>query len=205
MLATIHLRSLLVIAAITFLASSTALAGPKVGKPAPDWKGTDASGKAHELKQYRGKYVVLEWLNHGCPYVQKHYDSKNMQKLQEEWTKKGVVWLSVISSAKGKQGNEEGVDAIATAKEKGSNASAILLDSGGAIGKAYEAQTTPHMFVIDPKGTLVYAGAIDDKPSTDTEDVAGAKNYVSAALMASMAGKPVEVKTTKSYGCGVHY
>jgi len=205
MLASIQSRALTVFAALSLLAVSTAEAGPKVGKAAPEWKGTDAAGKAHELKQYRGKYVVLEWLNHGCPYVQKHYDSKNMQKLQEEWTKKGVVWLSVISSAKGKQGNEEGADATATAKEKGSHASAILLDSGGAIGKAYEAQTTPHMFVIDPKGTLVYAGAIDDKASTDEADIAGAKNYVSAALTASMAGKPVEVKTTKSYGCGVHY
>ncbi len=205
MLATIKPLSLFSIAAFALLAMSTAQAAPKVGKAAPEIKGTDTLGKTHDLAQYRGKYVVLEWLNHGCPYVQKHYDSQNMQKLQAEWTKKGVVWLSVVSSAKGKQGNEESSDANATAKAKGSHATAILLDAGGAIGKAYEAQTTPHMFVIDPKGTLVYAGAIDDKPSTDAVDVAGAKNYVSAALTASMAGKPIEVKTTKSYGCGVHY
>ncbi|MDZ4693853.1 MAG: thioredoxin family protein [Deltaproteobacteria bacterium] len=205
MLTTSKFKSLFFIAAFALLATATAQAAPKVGKPAPEFKGTDSLGKTHDLAQYRGKYIVLEWLNHGCPYVQKHYDSQNMQKLQTEWTKKGVVWLSVVSSAKGKQGNEEGVDANAAAKEKGSHATAILLDSGGAIGKAYEAQTTPHMFVIDSKGTLVYSGAIDDRPSTETDDVNGAKNYVSAALTASMAGKPVEVKTTKSYGCGVHY
>ena len=185
--------------------ASSAHAVAKVGAAAPAFKGTDSNGKVHDLAQYKGKYVVLEWLNHGCPYVRKHYDSKNMQGVQKEWTSKGVVWLSVISSAKGKQGSGDNAETNADAKENGSNASAILLDAGGEIGKAYGAQSTPHMFVINPKGELVYSGAIDDKPSTDVADVKGATNYVSAALGAAMAGKKIAVASTKSYGCGVHY
>ncbi len=185
--------------------ASSVQAAATVGTAAPAFKGTDSNGKTHELSQYKGKYVVLEWLNHGCPYVRKHYDSKNMQGVQKEWTGKGVVWLSVISSAKGKQGSGSGAEINAEAKENGSNANAILVDAGGDIGKAYGAQSTPHMFVINPKGELIYAGAIDDKPSTDTADVKGATNYVSAALGAALAGKKIAVASTKAYGCGVHY
>lgn len=196
---------LLPVLAGALLAPPAALAAPKVGAPAPAFSGIDSHGKTHSLGDYKGKYVVLEWLNHGCPYVAKHYGSGNMQKLQREWTDKGAVWLSVQSSAKGKQGNQSAEEANKTAKEKGSAASAILLDEGGDIARAYGAQTTPHMFVIDPKGKLIYAGAIDDKASTDEEDVAGATNYVSAALTAAMAGKPVKVASTKAYGCSVKY
>jgi peroxiredoxin len=188
------------------LANGNAMASaPKVGAAAPDFTVTDSNGKPHKLSQYKGKYVVLEWLNHGCPYVQKHYDSKNMQTLQKTWTGKGVVWLSVASSAPGKQGHEAGAEVNKTAKEKGSSASAILVDDKGTVGKAFDAKTTPHMFVIDPKGTLVYAGAIDSVASTDEDDLKKATNYVSQALTESMAGKKISVPTSKAYGCGVKY
>ena len=195
---------LLAAAAVTSLAIS-AQAAPVVGKAAPAFTGKDSKGETYALDQLKGKYVVLEWLNHGCPYVKKHYSSQNMQSLQKEWTDKGVVWLSVVSSAKGKQGYQSATETNTTAKQKGSHATAILLDEDGTMGRAYGARTTPQMFVIDPKGELIYAGAIDDKPSTKRSDVPGAKNYVSAALTAAMSGKDVDVTTTKPYGCSVKY
>lgn len=182
-----------------------ATAAPAVGAPAPDFTGTDSNGKPHKLSQYKGKYVVLEWVNHGCPFVGKHYGSKNMQELQKTWTGKGVVWLSVNSSAPGKQGHESGEQANKTLKEKGASPTALLLDPKGDIGKLYDAKTTPHMFVVDPKGTLVYAGAIDSVPSTEQSDIKKATNYVSQALTEAMAGKKVTLASTKAYGCGVKY
>lgn len=189
--------------ALMFL-SATAFAAES-GKPAPDFSLKGISGKEVKLADLKGKTVVLEWLNHGCPFVRKHYGSGNMQKLQKEYTGKGVVWFSVISSAPGKEGHSTPAQAEADKKEKGASPSDILIDESGKIGKLYGAQTTPHMFVIDGKGTLVYQGAIDDKASAEKEDIIGAKNYVREALEAVMAGKQVAVAQTKSYGCSVKY
>jgi peroxiredoxin len=192
-------------AAAALAAASTAPADAVVGQPAPAFTLTDSNGKSHSLASFQGKTVVLEWWNHECPFVAKHYGSGNMQKLQKEWTGKGVVWLTVSSSAPGKQGHVDGAKANALMKEKGGASTAVLLDHDGKVGKAYGAKTTPHMFVIDPRGKLVYAGGIDDKPSTDQADVATAKNHVSAALAEVLAGKPVTTATSAPYGCGVKY
>jgi peroxiredoxin len=192
-------------AAATLATASTAPAEAVVGQPAPAFTLTDSNGKSHSLASFQGKTVVLEWWNHECPFVAKHYGSGNMQKLQKEWTGKGVVWLTVNSSAPGKQGHVDAAKANALMKEKGGASTAVLLDHDGKVGKAYGAKTTPHMFVIDAKGKLVYAGGIDDKPSTDQADVATAKNHVSAALAEVLAGKPVTTATSAPYGCGVKY
>ncbi len=180
-------------------------AGASVGQPAPDFTLTDTAGVKHSLAQYRGKHVVLEWVNFGCPFVKKHYGSQNMQKLQKAWTGKGVVWLQVNSSAVGKEGYFPAAEAGAKNKERGAASTAYLVDTDGTVGKAYGAKTTPHMFVIDPKGNVIYAGGIDDKPSTDVEDIPGARNHVSAALEEALAGKPVSVASTQPYGCSVKY
>ena len=164
------------------LVAAPALAAPEVGQPAPDFTGTDTDGTAHTLSDFKGKTVVLEWSNHECPYVVKHYGSGNMQKLQKAATDDGVVWLTIVSSAEGKQGNTTPEEAKAIMEEAGSNATARILDVSGEIGKLYDAKTTPHMFVIDPEGTLVYAGAIDSNKSYDPATIEGATNYVEAAL-----------------------
>ena len=177
----------------------------KVGEPAPAFRGTDTRGQVHALSDFKGKFVVLEWHNQGCPYVKKHYSSGNMQRLQKEWTGKGVVWLTVISSAPGAQGHVTAEQADAYVRERQAAPTAVILDASGEIGRAYDAKTTPHMIVIDPTGRLIYDGAIDDKPTTDVADVASAQNYVSAALAAAMAGKPVATAATKPYGCSVKY
>lgn len=187
------------------LVAAPALAAPEVGQPAPDFTGTDTDGTAHTLSDFKGKTVVLEWSNHECPYVVKHYGSGNMQKLQKAATDDGVVWLTIVSSAEGKQGNTTPEEAKAIMEEAGSNATARILDVSGEIGKLYDAKTTPHMFVIDPEGTLVYAGAIDSNKSYDPATIEGATNYVEAALASVKAGTPVEVATTVPYGCGVKY
>jgi peroxiredoxin len=176
-----------------------------VGKPAPDFKLTDSNGKARSLSDFKGKFVVLEWVNFDCPFVKKHYESNNMQKLQKEFTGKKVAWLSINSSAKGKQGNFAPADINAKIKERKASPTAYLIDEDGTVGRLYGAKSTPHMFVIDSKGVLVYAGAIDDNNSADAADAAKAKNYVREALNASMKGKPVAEASTKAYGCGVKY
>ena len=176
-----------------------------VGQPAPAFTATDSSGQSHSLSAYKGKWVVLEWTNHGCPFVQKHYGSGNMQKLQQAYTQKGVVWLSLISSAPGKQGYLDGAQANALNKQRGAHPSAVLLDPTGQVGRAYGAKTTPHMFIVDPQGTLVYAGGIDDTPSADPADIPKSRNFVSAALDAVLAGKPVATATSTPYGCSVKY
>lgn len=191
--------------AFTAAAASATLFASRVGAPAPDFKGTDTKGVAHNLSDFKGKWVVLEWHNEGCPYVKKHYGGNNMQQLQKEWTGKGVVWLTVISSATGQQGYMEPAQADAYFAQQSASASAVLLDPTGQIGKLYEAKTTPHMFVISPDGVLVYNGAIDDKPTSNKADLATAINYVSAALSEGMAGKAVTVPTSRPYGCGVKY
>ncbi|MFM8718800.1 MAG: thioredoxin family protein, partial [Chthoniobacterales bacterium] len=183
----------------------TALAAPQVGQPAPEFTLTDSNGKSHKLSDFKGKLVVLEWLNHGCPFVVKHYGSGNMQKLQKEYTGKDVVWLSIVSSAPGKQGHMSAEDTNKTKEEKGSAATAILLDEDGTVGKLYDAQVTPELFVVDREGTLIYTGAIDSVKSTDAADVDGAKNYVKQALDEALEGKPVSEATTTAYGCGIKY
>ncbi len=176
-----------------------------VGDPAPTFTLTDTRGQTHSLADLKGKTVVLEWWNCECPFVGKHYGSGNMQKLQKEWTAKGVVWLTVSSSAPGKQGYVDATKANAWMKEKGAAPSAVLLDHDGKVGRAYGAKTTPHMFVIDLTGKVVYAGGIDDKPSTDQADIATAKNFVSAALAEVTAGKRVTMAISQAYGCSVKY
>lgn len=176
-----------------------------IGKPAPDFKLTSAIGKEHSLSDYKGQWVVLEWINLQCPFVLKHYNSKNMQTLQQTYAKKEVVWLSICSSAPGKQGNFSGDELTAQIKEISSNSTAYLIDGDGKVGRSYGAKTTPQMFIINPEGVLVYAGAIDDKPSTKLEDVKGAANFVVAALDAGLAKKEIKVSSTVSYGCSVKY
>jgi len=194
------------LACILLLGSvSAAGAAAIVGKKAPPISLKDSNGKAVRLDEFKGKFVVVEWVNFQCPFVGKQYGSGNMQKLQKEYTEKGVVWLSVCSSAQGKQGYVTGAEANALVAEKDASPSRFLLDPKGTTGKAYGAKTTPHMFVIDPKGTVVYNGAIDDKPSTDKADIATAKNYIVAVLDAAMSGKPVETAVTQPYGCSVKY
>jgi AhpC/TSA family len=196
---------------VTALAVSVLAAAPfaradaTIGQAAPAFSVTDSMGKAQSLDAYRGKWVVLEWTNNECPFVQKHYGSGNMQKLQKTYTGQGVAWLSVISSAPGKQGYATPERANALTKERGAAPSAVLLDPEGKVGRSYAAKTTPHMFVIDPKGTLVYGGGIDDTPSTDTADIAKAKNFVAAALDAGLAGKPIATASSTPYGCSVKY
>jgi len=190
----------LTLAAVSFIANAAT-----VGAPAPAFTGVDTKGKTHTLAGLRGKWVVLEWHNNGCPYVKKHYGSGNMQRLQREWTGKGVVWLTVISSAPGMQGFVTAAEADAYAAQSNAAPTAILLDPKGDIGHLYEARTTPQMFVVNPQGVLIYNGAIDDKPSTDQADIPAATNYVSAALTQAMAGKAVTAPATRPYGCSVKY
>ena len=175
------------------------------GATAPDFKGTDSTGAQHSLSEYRGKFVVLEWANQGCPYDQKHYLSGSIESQQKEWTAKGVIWLSVISSAPGEQGHVTASEENAYLKKMNAAPTAALLDPDGTIGRLYGAKTTPHIFVIDPTGKLIYQGAIDDKPTTEQEDLKGARNYLNETLTAAIAGKPIQVATTRPYGCSVKY
>ena len=181
------------------------LADVGIGQPAPDFNLTDTSGAAHKLSDYKGKFVVLEWTNPDCPFVKKHYGSGNMQGLQKELTGKGAVWLSINSSAEGKQGNYPSDKWQEIIKERGIASTAVLLDPDGKVGKEYGAKTTPHMFMVSPEGSLIYEGAIDDTPSTDPGDIASAKNYVKAAFEEASSGKPVTEAATQSYGCSVKY
>jgi peroxiredoxin len=188
------------------LAGGAAVAGALPGgSVAPEFTGVDSNGVLHKLSEYRGKFVVLEWANQGCPYEQKLYLSGHMEALQKEWTGKGVVWLSVISSAKGQQGYVTPSQENEYLKKMKASPTAALLDPEGMIGHRYEAKTTPHMFVIDPAGKIVYQGAIDNRPTPDQADLKGADDYVSDALGLAMAGKPVAVSMTKPYGCSVKY
>lgn len=198
------LRAGFLLASMTLLAPLCARA-VKVGSSAPDFMSTDTYGKAHRLSDYKGKFVVLEWHNRECPYTRKHYSSGNMQNLQREWTEKGVVWFTVISSAPGQQGYVTAEDENAYVQQIKASPTAVLLDPTGELGHLYSAKTTPHIFIINPQGALIYDGAIDDKPTTDLQDVTRAKNYVSAALQEAMAGKEVAVAATRPYGCSVKY
>lgn len=192
------------------MAATTAWA-LKVGSAAPDFSGKDSHGKTQTLSQYRGKFVVLEWTNHDCPYTKKHYESGNMEALQKKWTERGVIWLSIISSAPGKEGFMTATEENQYLAKMHASPTAVILDTSGQIGHLYEAKTTPHMFVIDPTGKLIYDGAIDDHPAvydSPAQTVAlikSAKNYVDEALGQAMAGKPVTDPVTRPYGCSVKY
>ena len=177
----------------------------KTGDAAPEFTATASNGKTVRLSDFRGKFVVLEWHNNGCPYVGKHYNSGNMQKLQKEWTGRGVVWLTILSSAPGKQGYVTANEENAYLAKEQAAPSAALLDPTGQIGHLYDAKTSPQMVVINPQGVVIYDGAIDNKPTTDLEDVPGATNYVSLALEQAIAGKQVVTPTTRPYGCSVKY
>ena len=181
------------------------IAAAKVGDAAPDFSATTSTGKTVRLADYRGKYVVLEWHNNGCPYVGKHYNSGNMQRLQKQWTGQGVVWFTILSSAPGKQGYLTASDENNYLTKMQAAPTAALLDPTGEIGHLYDAKTSPQMVVINPQGVVIYNGAIDDRPTTDLQDVQGATNYVSLALEQAMAGKPVETAATRPYGCSVKY
>lgn len=191
--------------ALAFLLVLPVVAAVRVGEPAPNFTATDSYGHQHSLSQYKGKYVVLEWHNQGCPFTKKHYDSGNMQKLQKLWTSKGLVWFTVISSAPGEQGYVTATQENDYVNRMGAAPTAVLLDPNGDLGHLYGAKTTPQMFVINPQGQLIYDGAIDDKPTTEQSDIAGATNYVTAALEESLAGKPVAVTASRPYGCSVKY
>ena len=195
----------LVFAAALALASSAALAAATVGQPAPAFTAQDATGKTVSLADFKGKHVVLEWVNPGCPYVVKHYGSANMQGTQKEATAKGVVWLSVNSTA-AEHGDYKAPAAMAQwMQQQNAAPTATLIDADGKVGRAYGARTTPHLYIVDPKGLLVYAGGIDNKPTANPADVATATNHVKVALAETLAGKPVSQATTRPYGCSVKY
>lgn len=201
----------IIVATVLVASAAGAVSGKKAQKPlamidkaAPNFELTDMNGKVHKLSDYKGKYVVLEWTNPDCPFVKKHYQG-NMQSLQEKYGKKDVVWLLIYSSAPGNQGHYKAEDVKKIAKERKIAATAYLNDESGTVGRIYGAKTTPHMFVIDPAGTLIYAGAIDSKPSTEANDIKTATNYVQTCLDAALAGNKVEPKTTTPYGCSVKY
>jgi alkyl hydroperoxide reductase subunit AhpC len=193
------------ISSICALVAGVAVAAPVIGKDAPAFTATDSNGKAVSLADFKGKVVVLEWTNNGCPFVKKHYASGNMPQLQQRYTQQGVVWLSVISSAEGKQGFVSGEEANKIAKDASAVPTHILLDGKGELGHLYDAKTTPHMYIVDKNGKLVYQGAIDSIPSVDVADLAKATAYVANALDTVLAGGKVAVAETKAYGCSVKY
>jgi peroxiredoxin len=191
--------------AFLFLTLAATAQTARVGAPAPSFTATDSHGKTKSLDQFRGKYVVLEWHNQGCPYTRKHYVSGNMQALQKEWTAKGVVWFTVISSAQGQQGFVTDPEENAYLQKMHADPTAVLMDPTGEIGRLFDARTTPEMYVIDPSGKLIYEGAIDNQPTPDLDSIHGADNYVTDALREAMEGKPVAVAYTRAYGCSVKY
>ena len=201
------MKTKLLLTALTCLASASLFAAdsPAPGSVAPDFSVTDSKGKTQSVSQYKGKTVVLEWFNPGCPFVKKHYGSNNMQKLQDEFTGKGVVWLTIDSSAAGKEGHLTPEEAEKQMTEWKMKPTALLLDPDGKAGQAYGAKNTPHMFVINPEGKIIYEGAIDSKASPNPADIPTSTNYVRVALDEALAGKKVSNPTTRPYGCSVKY
>ncbi|MDB4952383.1 MAG: hypothetical protein JWM27_5032 [Gemmatimonadetes bacterium] len=185
------------------------LANLTVGQHAPAFTAVDTRGQAHTLAGYAGKWVVMEWFNHDCPYTKKHYalvnGVGNTQAMQQEYTRRGVIWLSIVSSAPGKQGFTTAAEADRRTREKGAAPTAVIRDTAGVLGEAYGARNTPQYAIIDPNGVLRYSGAIDDQRTSSVKDVAGATNYVRAALDAALAGRPIAVSRTQPYGCAVKY
>jgi len=207
-----RLMALGLVAGVGFLAllpptpvGAEAASVARLGAPAPTFTLTDSNGKALSLADFKGKTVVLEWTNHECPYVRKHYGGNNMQALQKKWTERGIIWLTVISSHPGAQGFVDGLEANKLTQERGAAPTAVLLDPKGGVGRSYGAQVTPHMYVITGDGTLVYMGGIDDKPTTRLEDLKTARNFVDAALSEVVQGKAVSIKTSRPYGCTIKY
>jgi peroxiredoxin len=194
-----------IIMSVVSAAAAFAFDPPPIGSAAPDFSLTDAKGKTHSLSQYKGKYVVLEWFNPKCPFVQKHYGSGNMQKLQEEYTSKGLVWLTINSSAPGTWGNLTPEQAERKLAEWKTHQTALLLDPDGKAGRAYGAKNTPDMVIVNPEGKIVYEGAIDNKATPNPADIPDSINYVKVALDESLARKPVTTSRTKPYGCAVEY
>ncbi len=202
---TLNVFSLVFAAAAALGTAGTATAAATVGQPAPAFTATDTSGKRVSLADFKGKHVVLEWVNPGCPYVVKHYSSGNMQGTQKEATAKGVVWLAVNSTAADHRDYQAPAALAQWMQQQKAAASATLMDADGQVGRAYGARTTPHMYIVDPKGLLVYAGAIDNKPSSNPADTATATNHVKVALAEALAGKPISLASTRPYGCSVKY
>ena len=197
----LNILILFMVLSINAIADDTTI----IGKPAPDFKLTDSKGKQYSLADFKGKYIVLEWINFDCPFVKKHYDSKNMQNLQKETTANGIIWLSICSSYPGKQGNFTPDEINKRIKESDAKMTAYLIDEDGTVGKLYGAKTTPNMYIIDKTGTLVYMGAIDDIKSTDIEDVSKAKNYIKSVFNELLNGQHQSIKSTVPYGCSVKY
>jgi AhpC/TSA family len=197
-------RHLIAVSLLTTLAGA-AQAAPSVGQPAPDFTLQDAGGKTVKLSDYRGKHVVLEWTNPGCPYVRKHYDSGNMPATQKEAVDKGVVWLSINSTEKSSYDYREPAKLVAWQNERQSRPTALLMDEEGTAGRAYGARTTPHLYIVNPQGALVYAGGIDSIPSSNPDDIKRAVNYVRQGLNEALAGKPITAATTRPYGCSIKY
>jgi peroxiredoxin len=200
-----HMKTLLTVLSSFVAAAALAVDSPPVGSAAPDFSVADSKGKPHSLSQYKGKYVVLEWFNPDCPFVKKHYGGGNMQKLQEQYTGKGVVWLTIDSNAPGLEGNLTPEQAEKKMSEWKTRQTALLLDPEGKTGRSYGAKNTPHMFVINPEGKVIYEGAIDSKATPNPADIPSSTNYVKVALDESLAGKPVTTANTKPYGCSVKY
>ncbi len=198
-------KSILVAFATILLQLSINAQTAELDKKAPDFQLTDSNGKTHKLSDVTGKYVVLEWINFDCPFVVKHYKSENMQKLQKEYTAKGVIWLSICSSNEGKQGFFKSEEINKRIGDNKAKMTAYLIDTDGKVGKMYGAKVTPHIYIIDKEGKLVYQGAIDNIKSTDVDDIPKATNYVSEVFNALFAGKPIPTKTTAPYGCSVKY
>jgi peroxiredoxin len=199
------IKTFLLICGLLAVTAGLSFAEAEVGKAAPNFSLPDTNGKTHTLADFKGKYVVLEWYQPDCPFVRKHYRSGNMQGLQTEYTARGVTWLSIDSSAPGEEGNYPSEKLNEIAKHDGAVRTALLLDTSGNVGRLYGAKTTPDMYIIDPKGILVYKGAIDNKRSTNLDDVKTATNYVQGALDAVMAGKTAPTTATQPYGCSVKY
>jgi hypothetical protein len=197
------LRRSLIAASLMF--ALAAQAAPTVGQPAPDFTLKDAAGRSVKLSDYRGKYVVLEWTNPGCPYVRKHYDSGNMPATQQDATARGVVWLSINSTARDAWDYLEPKKLVAWQHERKARPSAVLMDEDGVAGKAYGARTTPHMYIVDPQGRLAYAGGIDSIASSNPDDIKRATNYIRTSLDEALAGRPISNPVTRPYGCSVKY
>lgn len=198
------MKKLLALSILSFAATG-AFAQAVVGQPAPNFTATDTSGKTVSLADFKGKHVVLEWVNPGCPYVVKHYGSQNMQGTQKEATAKGVVWLAVNSTSQDASDYKAPAAMAQWMASQKAAATTTLMDADGKVGRAYGARTTPHMYIVDPKGTLVYAGGIDNKATSNPADIATATNHVKVALNEALAGKPISQATTRPYGCSVKY
>ena len=196
---------LVFVGAFAFPYGSSQIADPEIGEPAPTFTLPGSDGETYSLADFEGGWVVLEWLNFGCPYVKRHYNSGNMPALQEKYTEEGVTWLSIVSSAPGKQGYYPADEMNVQNENMGGNQTAILLDPEGHVGMSYGAVTTPHMYIIDPEGTLRYKGGIDDQPRAPESETANVPSYVSMALDAAMNGEEIETTVSQPYGCDVKY